>query len=119
LPRALARNAYCHGQPGYRLSGQIFAAARGLQHGCRPGHARALRQCVMRFAWVAPLITNWMGDYGDLVRLSVTVRRPGLYGDLVTYSGKVTGKDEARGTVTVDIAGTKQDGIVTTGGQAE
>jgi len=74
---------------------------------------------VMRFAWVAPLITNWMGDYGDLVRLSVTVRRPGLYGDLVTYSGKVTGKDEARGTVTVEITGTKQDGSVTTGGQAE
>jgi hypothetical protein len=74
---------------------------------------------VMRFAWVAPLITNWMGDHGDLVRLSVTVRRPGLYGDLVTYSGKVTGKDEARGTVTVEITGTKQDGSVTTGGQAE
>jgi acyl dehydratase len=74
---------------------------------------------VMRFAWVAPLITNWMGDHGDLVRLNVTVRRPGLYGDLVTYSGKVTGKDAGRDTVTVEITGTKQDGSVTTAGQAE
>jgi acyl dehydratase len=74
---------------------------------------------VMRFAWVAPLITNWMGDHGELVRLSVAVRRPGLYGDLVTYSGKVTGKDAGRDAVTIEITGTKQDGSVTTAGQAE
>ena len=37
---------------------------------------------VMRFAWVAPLVTNWMGDDGFLKRLKVQVARPGLYGDL-------------------------------------
>jgi hypothetical protein len=74
---------------------------------------------VMRFAWVAPLITNWMGDHGELRRLSVAVRRPGLYGDLVTYSGKIAAKDAATGMVTVEISGTKQDGSVTTGGKAQ
>ena len=31
---------------------------------------------VMRFAWVAPLVTNWMGDHGFLKRLYVQVKRP-------------------------------------------
>lgn len=72
---------------------------------------------VMRFAWVAPLITNWMGDAADLKRLTVAVRRPGLYGDLVTYSAKVTDKNDADGTVTLEIAGTKRQGgqVGTTG----
>ena len=74
---------------------------------------------VMRFAWVAPLITNWIGDHGDLKRLNVAVRRPGLYGDLVTYSGKVTGKDAASGLVNIEISGTKQDSAAITSGQAE
>ena len=49
---------------------------------------------VMRFGWVAPLVTNWMGDDGFLKRLNVQVVRPGLYGDLTTYSGRVTARDD-------------------------
>jgi acyl dehydratase len=74
---------------------------------------------VMRFAWVAPLVTNWMGDDGWLRRLRVEVRRPGLYGDLVTYGARVSGKDDATGVVTLEITGTKPDGSVTTAGEAE
>ena len=74
---------------------------------------------VMRFAWVAPLITNWMGYAGWLRRLSVQVRRPGLYGDLVTYSGTVTGRDPERGSVIIKITGQRQDGVETTAGEAE
>jgi acyl dehydratase len=74
---------------------------------------------VMRFAWVAPLVTNWMGDGGWLKRLKVEVRRPGLYGDLVVYGAKVTGKDDATGIVRLEIAGTKPDGSITTAGEAE
>jgi acyl dehydratase len=74
---------------------------------------------VMRFAWVAPLITNWMGYAGWMRRLSVQVRRPGLYGDLTTYTGEVTGKDAERGSVTIRISGRRQDGLETTTGEAE
>lgn len=74
---------------------------------------------VMRFAWVAPLVTNWMGDAGFLKRLQVQVRRPGLYGDLTTYTAKITGKDAGTASVTLDITGTKQDGSVNTAGTAE
>ena len=74
---------------------------------------------VMRFGWVAPLVTNWMGDQGFLKRLNVQVVRPGLYGDLTTYAGRVTAKDDAAKTVTLDINGTTRDGKVNTRGSAE
>jgi len=60
-----------------------------------------------------------MGDAADLKRLKVAVRRPGLYGDLVTYGAKVTDKNDADGTVTLEITGTKRhDGQVGTTGEA-
>ena len=74
---------------------------------------------VMRFAWVAPLLTNWMGDAGFLKRLKVQIRLPGLYGDLVTYGATVTGKDEASGLVSLDITGTNQNGKLATTGTAD
>jgi acyl dehydratase len=74
---------------------------------------------VMRFAWTAPLITNWMGFDGWMSRLNVQVRRPGLYGDLTTYSGQVIGKDGSRAAVKVKISGRRQDGLETTAGEAE
>ncbi|MGH6678270.1 MAG: hypothetical protein ACREDL_04855, partial [Bradyrhizobium sp.] len=74
---------------------------------------------VMRFAWVAPLITNWIGDGGWMRRLNVQVRRPGLYGDVTTYSGEVVAKDAQTNSVKVKVAGKQQDGIETTVGEAE
>ena len=73
---------------------------------------------VMRFAWVAPLITNWMGDDGFLRRLSVQVRAPGIYGDRQTYRGQVTDKDEREAAVRIEITGTNQEGEVSTKGDA-
>ena len=74
---------------------------------------------VMRFAWVAPLVTNWMGDDGFLKRLKVQVARPGLYGDLTTYSGRVTARDEDTKTVALEITGTRQGETVNTRGTAD
>ncbi len=73
---------------------------------------------VMRMAWVAPMITNWMGDNGFLRKLDVQVRAPGLYGDVVSYSGKVTEKDDSASLVTVEITGTNQTGQISTKGTA-
>ena len=73
---------------------------------------------VMRFAWVAPMVTNWMGDNGFLRKLDTQVRAPGLYGDITTYEGSVSEKDEDSGIVTIDITGTNQSGQVSTKGTA-
>lgn len=76
---------------------------------------------VMRFAWVAPLITNWMGDHGFLRRLYVQVKTPNIYGDTTWYRGKVAeksrGKDGA--IVRIQITGINQAGITTTTGEAD
>ena len=74
---------------------------------------------VMRFAWIAPLYTNWMGDAGFLKRLNVQIRLPGLYGDLVTYRATVTEKNDETGSVSLDLTGTNQNEKVATVGSAE
>jgi amino acid adenylation domain-containing protein/FkbM family methyltransferase len=72
---------------------------------------------VMRFAWVTPLLTNWMGDDGFLRRLSIQLLAPNLYGDTTTYEATVTGK---RGdAVLLKVSGTNQLGQTTTAGRAE
>jgi hypothetical protein len=73
----------------------------------------------MRFAWVAPLLTNWMGDDGFLKKLYVQVRQPGIYGDIQTYRGRIAGKHEDQGLVRIEITGSNQEGEVSTRGEAE
>jgi acyl dehydratase len=74
---------------------------------------------VMRFAWVAPLVTNWMGDDGFLKKLYVQVRQPGIYGDVQTYRGKVVALDEERTVARIEITGTNQEDEVSASGHAE
>ncbi len=76
---------------------------------------------VMRFAWVAPLVTNWMGDGGFLRKLYVQVATPNIYGDATWYRGKITAKKlvNKKGFVELEIAGDNQAGITTTRGSAE
>jgi acyl dehydratase len=76
---------------------------------------------VMRFGWVCPLVTNWMGDEGFLRKLYVQVKTPNIYGDTTRYSGKVLEKtlEEGKGVVKLGISGVNQARVVTTGGRAE
>jgi len=76
---------------------------------------------VMRYAWVSPLLTNWMGDDGELRRLSVQVRRPHIYGDTIWYSGQVVGiaAGDDGSLVKIAIKGVNQLGNLTTSGEAE
>ena len=75
---------------------------------------------VMRFAWVSPLVTNWMGDEGFLRKLYVQVRTPNIYGDVTWYRGKVAGKvRDDKPVVKVQITGVNQAGETTTQGNAE
>lgn len=76
---------------------------------------------VMRFAWVCPLLTNWMGDNGFLKRLSIQVQTPTLYGDTTWYRGTVADKarDANGAVVTLRITGTNQVRDTTTTGEVE
>jgi len=73
---------------------------------------------VMRFAYVAPLVTNWCGDRGELKRLYVQVKRPAIYYDTQTFTATVVGK-RAGGIVSLEITGTNQAGETTTAGSAD
>lgn len=76
---------------------------------------------VMRWAWVSPLLTNWMGDHGILKRLRISANEPILYGDANWYRGTVIKNvvKESGVALTVRITGTNQLGVVTTTGEAE
>jgi amino acid adenylation domain-containing protein len=77
---------------------------------------------LMRFAWLAPLLTDWMGDHGFLKRLSVQTGAPLIYGDATWYRGVVVEKRPVTGADAVDvrirIAGVNQLGATTTSGEA-
>ena len=73
---------------------------------------------VMRCAWAAPLITNWMGDNAFMRKLDIKVAAPGIYGDVVVYEGTIAEKDEEKGIVKITITGTNQTGQVSTNGSA-
>ena len=46
----------------------------------------------LRAGWLSQLITNWMGDWGDLVRLEYSLRFFNVVGDVSTAKGKVARK---------------------------
>lgn len=112
-PHNVALNPAIHWRVKYSQQHEDFhlASQRGM-----PG---PFDNGVMRFAWVAPLITNWMGDDGFLKKLYVQVRAPNIYGDTTWYRGKVTEKVEDGRLVKVEITGANQAGETTTAGRAE
>jgi amino acid adenylation domain-containing protein len=77
---------------------------------------------LMRFAWMAPMLTDWMGDEGFLKRLSVQTGAPMIYGDTTWYRGVVVDKRPAPAGDAVDvrirITGVNQLGATTTTGDA-
>ena len=56
-----------------------------------------------RSAWVASLVTNWMGDAGFLKRIKTELRRFNTMGDTTWCKGKVTKKYLQDGFALIDI----------------
>jgi hypothetical protein len=54
-------------------------------------------------AWLGHVATNWMGNDGQLRRLSAQVRRHNLIGDVTWCRGIVTGKREEGGQALIDV----------------
>ncbi|MGH3282281.1 MAG: FAS1-like dehydratase domain-containing protein [Trebonia sp.] len=74
----------------------------------------------MRTAWVAHLLTNWIGDDGWLAELDLQTRGFNYHGDIHRCTGTVTAKGEASdGQVSVDVQATNQRSESTTRGTAK
>jgi len=71
-----------------------------------------------RVAWLGQLVTNWMGDRGELRRLNAQVRRHNLIGDVTWCHGTVVSKDEAANAVTLEVRAINQRDEVTATGEA-
>jgi acyl dehydratase len=74
-----------------------------------------------RIAWLATMMTNWIGDDGFLAELYCEVRRFNMVGDLTHGRGRIVGKepkDAATGRVRVEIEAVDQRGDVTAKGWA-
>jgi acyl dehydratase len=73
---------------------------------------------VMRTAWMAHLVANWMGDDAWIWKLSSSIRKFNYLGDVHRVSGVVQEVDPAANTVTIDLTGVNQRGDVTCDGRA-
>ena len=74
-----------------------------------------------RIAWIATMLTNWIGDHGFLEELYCEVRRFNLVGDVTTCTSTVTERgpiDSETGRVKLDVHATDQRGQVTALGWA-
>ena len=56
-----------------------------------------------RISWLGQLMTNWMGDDGFLRTLSVSVRRPNIFGDLSWCKARVADKRVEEGAHLIDL----------------
>ncbi|MBI4080988.1 MAG: MaoC family dehydratase N-terminal domain-containing protein [Candidatus Lambdaproteobacteria bacterium] len=74
-----------------------------------------------RIAWMATLLTNWIGDRGFLAELYCEVRRFNLIGDITTCRAQVTAKEpgsDGTGRVRLDVQALDQRGETTLKGWA-
>jgi acyl dehydratase len=73
-----------------------------------------------RSAWMASLVTNWMGDAGFLKRVRTEMRRFNIMGDTTFCKGRVLRKyvKDRTPLVDIEIAAENQRGEVTTPGLA-
>ncbi|MBI4192448.1 MAG: MaoC family dehydratase N-terminal domain-containing protein [Betaproteobacteria bacterium] len=74
-----------------------------------------------REGWFGHLVTNWMGDDGQMMELRVALRKPNLEGDVQWIKGKVTTKQidaQGRHVVGLDLWSENQNKVVTATGTA-
>lgn len=62
-------------------------------------------------AFCAQVMTDWLGDPGNLKRLKVRMASPVKPGDTVTVKGKIRERDEESGKIVVDIWAENQNGV--------
>lgn len=75
---------------------------------------------LQRICWLGQVVTNWMGDDGDMTALKVRLRRPNIFGDTQWCSGTVVGKrsDGEDHLVDIELRAVNQLDVTTTEGTA-
>lgn len=73
-----------------------------------------------RIAWLTQIVSDWMGDSGELLSMSTQLRHPNLVGDTNTVAGKVDRvyEEDGDGRVDVRVAVKNQDDVETAIGRA-
>ena len=77
---------------------------------------------LMRMNWAGQLVSNWIGDAGQVYRLRCRVTRFNYLGDTTWFTGEVSGEvdDEVAGPlVRVRVTGTNQAGMETCVSEAD
>ena len=87
-----------------------FAVAQGL-----PG---VIIHGALKSAWIAQVVTDWMGSDGSLQSFSVRYRAMDVPGDNLTCTATVVEKDEAHRTIRCEIKLANGTGEITTTGDA-
>lgn len=73
-----------------------------------------------RCGMLATLVTNWMGDDGEMLRYSARIKLPVIFGDTHYFGGSVTNKriEDGSGLVDIELHGKNQLGETTITGSA-
>ena len=87
-----------------------FAAEQGL-----PG---VILHGALKSAYLGQLVTDWAGEEGRLLSLSVRYREMDVPGDVLTCKGAVVERDESAGSVRCEIWIENGAGARTTTGEA-
>jgi acyl dehydratase len=110
------------------------ARADGLYHGASRGHVqprfarligmpRGYGYGATMGAWILDYLTNWCGDWGEIVHSNAQYRNPAFTGDATYLNGSVTGKDidprTSQHIVFVEYTMTNQKDAVMAKGTAE
>lgn len=86
----------------------------------KEGHPDVLVQAHLHGAFLVQMITDWIGPRARLVSFGWSNRGRAIPGDILTCTGRVTGKrrEAGRGLIDLEIAETNQRGEVCAPGKA-
>ncbi|MFW6195320.1 MAG: MaoC/PaaZ C-terminal domain-containing protein [Chloroflexota bacterium] len=101
-------------------SGDFYEIHYDAEFAARAGHESVLIHGALKSAWLAQMLTDWIGDRGRLVEFSISYRRMDYPYDTLTCRGTVTDKriEDGVGLVECEIGLENGQGTVTTPGTA-
>jgi acyl dehydratase len=75
---------------------------------------------MLSMGFMGQLITDWLGEEGELLRFKVRFKAIVWPGDVITNTGTIVKKyeDEGKGLVEIELSGKRQDGQGTVAGSA-
>jgi len=82
------------------------------------GFPSVIAHGMLSMAFFGQLVADWAGGPQHIVRLAARFKAVTFPGDRITVAGEIAARDEAAGTVELELTATKPDGTVTLEGSA-